>query len=128
MNTGRKTLLSLLICCLLLSQQAALLHAISHLEFPNHARNTRSEVVAIGFDQAASIGFCLECEAFAQVATVALDTPIADSMVSVPAVAIVAQAQHSQDPAVLPPFLARAQPITLCRSGVRDDLYWFHHR
>jgi hypothetical protein len=102
----------LVACCLLLSQQAALLHAISHLEFPNHARN-RSEVVGIAFDQAASSGFCLECEAFAQVATVASDSTIADSMVSAPAVAIVAQAQHSQDPAVLPPFLARAPPITL---------------
>jgi hypothetical protein len=101
MHTGRKTFLSLVACCLLLSQQAALLHAISHLEFPNHARNTRSEIVAF------------ECEAFAQVATVASDTTIAESMVSAPAVAIVAQAQHSQDPAVLPPFLARAPPITL---------------
>jgi hypothetical protein len=113
MHTGRKTLLSLLICCLLLSQQAALLHAISHLEFSNHVRNTRSEVAAIALAQAASSGFCLECEAFAQVATVASDSTIADSMVSAPAVAIVAQAQHSQDPAVLPPFLARAPPITL---------------
>ena len=113
MRIGSKTFLSLVACCLLLSQQAALLHAISHLEFPNHARNTRSEVVGIAFDQAASSGFCLECEAFAQVATVASDTPIPDSIVSVPAVAIVAQAQHSQDPAVLPPFLARAPPIIL---------------
>ena len=111
MGIGRKTFLSLVACCLLLSQQAALLHAISHLEFPNHARNTRSEIVA--FDQVASSGFCLECEAFAQVATVASDTTIADSMVAAAAVAIVAQAQHSQDPAVLPPFLARAPPITL---------------
>ena len=113
MRTGRKTFLSLVACCLLLSQQAALLHAISHLEFANHARNTRSEIVAIALDQVASSGFCLECEAFAQVATVASDTTITDSMVSAPAVAIVAQAQHSQDPAVLPPFLARAPPITL---------------
>jgi ubiquitin C-terminal hydrolase len=103
----------LLVCCLLLSQQAALLHAISHLEFPHHARNTRSEIVAIALDQVASSGFCLECEAFAQVATVASDTPIVVSVVSAPAVAIVAQAQHSQDPAVLPPFLARAPPIAL---------------
>jgi hypothetical protein len=110
---GRKTFLSLIACCLLLSQQAALLHAISHLEFPTHARNTRSEVVAIALDQAASSGFCLECEAFAQVSSVASDTPVAVSFVSAPAVAIVAHAQHSQDPAVLPPFLARAPPITL---------------
>src|ERR1700676_5260631 len=113
MRIGRKTFMSLVACCVLLSRQAALLHAISHLEFPNHARNTRSEVVAKALDQAASSGFCLECEAFAQVATVASNTSIADSMVSAPAVAIVAQAQHSQDPAVLPPFLARAPPITL---------------
>ena len=113
MRTGRKTFLSLVACCLLLSQQGALLHAISHLEFPNHARNTRSDVIAIALDQVASSGFCLECEAFAQVATVASDTPIAVSIVPVPAVAIVARAQHSQDPAVLPPFLARAPPITL---------------
>jgi hypothetical protein len=113
MHMVRKTFLSLVACCLLLSQQAALLHAISHLQFPNHALNTRSEVVAIALDQAASSGFCLECEAFAQVATVASDTAISVSIVSVPVVAIVAQAQHSQDPAVLPPFLARAPPITL---------------
>jgi hypothetical protein len=113
MRTSRKTFLSFLACCLLLSQQAALLHAISHLEFPSHARNTRSDVVAIAIDQVASSGFCLECEAFAQVATVASDTPIAVSIASAPAVAIVAEAQHSQDPAVLPPFLARAPPITL---------------
>jgi hypothetical protein len=113
MRVGSKTILSLLACCLLLSQQAALLHAISHLEFRHHAGNTRSEIVAIPSDQVASSGFCLECEAFAQVATVASDTTIADSMVAAAAVAIVAQAQHSQDPAVLPPFLARAPPITL---------------
>src|ERR1700676_4536891 len=58
MRTGRKTFLSLVACCLLLSQQAALLHAISHLEFPNHARNTRSEIVAIALDQVASSEFC----------------------------------------------------------------------
>jgi hypothetical protein len=113
MRTGRKTFLSLVVCCLLLSQQGALLHAISHLGFPNHAPNTRSEVVAIALDQVASSGFCLECEAFAQVATVASGTQIAASIVPAPAVAIVAQEQHSQDPAVLPPFLARAPPITL---------------
>jgi hypothetical protein len=113
MRIGSKTFLSLFSCCLLLIQQAALLHALSHLEFPHHARNTRSEIVAIALDQVASSVFCLECEAFAQVATVASDTTIADSMVSAPPVAIVAQAQHSQDPAVLPPFLARAPPITL---------------
>src|SRR6202035_3781538 len=98
MRIGRKTFMSLVACCLLLSQQAALLHAISHLEFPNHARNTRSEIVAIALDEVASNGFCLECEAFAQVATVASDTPIAVLIAPVQAVAIVAQAQHSQDP------------------------------
>ena len=113
MRTGCKTFLSLVACCLLLSQQAALLHAISHLEFPKHARNTRSEIVAIALDRVASSGFCIECEAFAQVATVASDTTIAESMVSAPVIAIVARAQHSRDPAVLPPFLARAPPITL---------------
>ena len=113
MRIGRKTFLSLVACCLLLSQQGALLHAISHLEVPSHARNTRTEIVAVELDQVASLRFCLECEAFAQVATVASDTTIADLTVSAPAVAIVAQAQHSQDPAVLPPFLARAPPITL---------------
>ena len=113
MSIGRKTFLSLVACCLLLSQQAALVHAISHVEVPSHASSTRSEPVATAHAQAASSEFCLECEAFAQVATVASGSPIAVSIVSVPAVAIVAEAQHSQDPAVLPPFLARAPPTTL---------------
>src|SRR6202521_1372385 len=98
MLIGRKTFLSLVACCLLLSQQAALLHAISHLEFPNHARHTRSEVVGIALVHAASGGFCLECEASAQVATFSSDTTITDAMVSAPAVAIVSNEQPSHGP------------------------------
>jgi hypothetical protein len=108
----RKIFLAFVACFLLLSQQAAVLHAISHLKSGTRALSTVPGLVAETNAQAAS-EFCLECEAFAQVATAASDTPIAKPTVAVPAVAIVVQAQHSQDAAVLPPFLARAPPIVL---------------
>lgn len=98
---------------LLISQQTALLHAISHLDLTGDPRAARNNTVASADDQAATADFCLECLAFAQIATVASGTPVVVAFSPAPAIAVVTPMQGSQDPAVLPPFLARGPPTLL---------------
>jgi hypothetical protein len=113
MTLGRRTSIFLLAFGMLLSQQAAVLHAVSHLDLTGDPRAARNNTVAIADDQAATADFCLECLAFAQVATVASGTPVVVAFSPAPAIAVVTPMQGSQDPAVLPPFLARAPPTLL---------------
>jgi len=110
MRVRRGPVAFLLAFCLLLSQQAAVWHAVSHLESDGIHRATSSELVATADDQVATADFCLECLAFAQVATAASGMPVALPFSPAPAVAVVAPMRGWQDPAVLPPFLARAPP------------------
>jgi hypothetical protein len=98
---------------LLLGQQAAVLHAISHLDLTGSPLAASNNTVASADDQTVTADFCLECLAFAQVATVASGTPVAVAFSPAPAIAVVTPMQGSQDPAVLPPFLARAPPTLL---------------
>jgi hypothetical protein len=110
MRVRRGPVAFLLAFCLLLSQQAAVWHAVSHLQGDGIYRATTSTLVAAADDQVATADFCLECLAFAQIATVASGTPAAMAFSPAPAVAVVAPIRGWQDPAVLPPFLARAPP------------------
>jgi hypothetical protein len=98
---------------MLLSQQAAVLHAVSHLDLTGNPGAARNTTVAIANDQAATADFCLECLAFAQVATVASGAPVVVAFSPAPAIVAATPMQGSQDPAVLPPFLARAPPTLL---------------
>jgi hypothetical protein len=69
----RRTLLLIVALCLLLSQQAALAHGISHIVVgDDRARAAPTSLQKLAADHADE--FCVECLAFAQVMGAACDT------------------------------------------------------
>jgi hypothetical protein len=95
----------------LLSQEAAVLHSISHLKSAAQRLSAAGpSVVSLGTDQPDIDTFCVECLAFAQVATAAPGTATEIALPSHPYSERRVPNQPRLDSTATVPFLARAPP------------------
>jgi hypothetical protein len=108
----RRALLLILSVCLLLSQQAALAHGITHIHVDDSGRSvaTRTSIESLSADH--HDDFCIECLAFAQVTGAAHGCPVLPAIEPPVAIAPAAAADCHVDRGVFLHFQARAPPLT----------------
>jgi len=97
---------------LLLAQQAALAHAISHLGAPAGGQTVVKTVQADVDTQQEVSDFCADCLAFAQLAAGATCDVGIDAVVALPVLIDVASSE-GRHCSLLVSFLARAPPVVL---------------
>jgi hypothetical protein len=108
----RRALFVVLSLCLLLAQDAALAHGISHIVVPDRSTiAVTPSLEKLTADHADE--FCVECLAFAQVMGAACDTVAAATAVVPPASKPCAAIDRRADAAPLLAFRARAPPLLL---------------
>jgi len=113
-TASRRALVLVVTLFLVMSQQAALLHALSHLgEVSTGGAGRMPDVSAAAGDTTTAEDLCADCWAYSQIATLAPAPAGADVLATMAASGQSLSPAHSADAFFLFAFLARAPPALL---------------